>query len=141
MSAAKHIPHEHFIMALSALVIALSSVILTSHPVEAETNPESRTMRVYCSGPDQINIQVKNTTALIKTDFRNPSIKNTIIEKTSTCIGRRTVREYFCVKTNTGISSKIMICDKDLICDDGACVKPAPAPEASTNTVETPPAG
>lgn len=135
MSAVKQIPHEHFIVALSALVMALSVVIFASYPAGAEPNAGNRAQaRVFCEDSDQMDTTSRGTSVLFKANPQNSALKTAIVEKTDVCIGRRTVREYYCDRNNTGIASKIIACAKDLICDNGACIKPSPLPTASASS-------
>lgn len=135
MPTAKQIPHEHFIMALSVLVIALSGVILTSYPMGAEASKAIQTRsRVFCADSNQINPAVQGMAALVKTDPQDPTRLITLIEKSDACIGRQTVREYYCQKNSVSIISKIIACPKDLICDNGACIQPLPVSPSSSST-------
>ncbi len=139
---ANHIPHEHFIMALSFLVIALSGIITTVHSVEAKAPVKKRVVYTSsCVDPDKRNIATKGTTALVKYNKLNRADSTTIKSNTDTCVNATSIREYTCTKGK--ITSFVSRCPASHGCFNGACVARVQPQTATTiaalTTSTTPP--
>lgn len=121
VNRANHIPHEHFIMALSFLIIALSGIITTVNQAEAKTTVKKRVVYTSsCVDPDKRNIATKGTTALIKYDKQNRKDSSLVKSNTDSCINTTTVREYICnVRKITSFNYR---CPDDFGCYNGACL-------------------
>lgn len=120
--AVYHIPHEHFIVALSFLVIALAGVVFTQSSAEAAKAPAKTSVTVSCSDPDDLNVTTKAT--VTRTQINNKTKKATVTKKTDACVSKTVVREYACSKTNT-ITSKVIVCPSGTKCQKGACAEGA----------------
>jgi hypothetical protein len=142
-----HIPHEHFIVALSFLVISLSGIIMGFGQASAQggRQPVSNTV---CSDSDGgKDIKTAGKTTLTKTNSQNPKIKTITSSKTDACVGAAGVREYFCtVRNGQGvISSQVISCGSKGYCSKGACITRSPISQQvvsstpSTTPSSTPP--
>ncbi len=123
-----HIPHEHFIVALSFLVISLTGIILTQGSADAAKLPVKAkvTYTTNCSDPDGLDVTSKGTVAQTKIDNSAKRVKS-VTKKTDVCISKKVVREYFCGKNNV-INSKIVSCPTNSECKQGACVNTSTTP-------------
>ncbi len=140
-AAYHHIPHEHFIMALSFFIIALSGVILINKPVSAKNTLKRPAVVVVCQDPDQSNPNIQGTTVL--TEINNTTDnQETKSLQTDACVNADTVREYVCGPKGQTITSKLSFCGNGRACSNGACLvsssTPSLLPEITTPTVGAP---
>lgn len=127
-----HIPHEHFIVALSFLVIALVGIVFALGTAEAQSPARPKTMGV-CSDSDQLDLTTKGTVMLTQFNVRGAVVASST--KTDLCISKNVIREYYCTKKNR-VTSKTTRCPKQSVCQDGACIVPSTVPSNDPNTVE-----
>lgn len=119
---ANHIPHEHFIVAFSFLVIALSGIITTTATVDAAKVPTKKKIAYIasCIDPDKRNIATKGTTAITRYEKLNRTNNSTVSSKTDSCVNAKSVREYLC--SGGKITSVVSKCPKNYSCFNGACI-------------------
>lgn len=135
---ANHIPHEHFIAACSALVIALAGVIMTISPADASpTIVFEPRFEIICRDTDNGFIPEQQGSALLLNfNTQNRSVKRLSIE-TDSCANPRTVIEYACGKDNTSIIKEQTRCRTDEVCSNGACINKTTLLSTPSDTTTT----
>lgn len=132
-----HIPHEHFIMALSLFVIALSSVLLTSDTAVSRTTSESVLgVTIAAGGSSGYSSSTPPAYACVDSDgggnasgytagsVRVTDSMNNTITLSDECFNATAVKEYYCSTTTTdpGYRTINETCYNGY-CQNGACKK------------------
>lgn len=111
-----HVPREHFIVAFSALVIALSGIILTGPSVQAAT-PVTQYSCKDSDGGLKADVAGKTVRSQVNTRTK---LSNVLRTEKDYCKNKNVLVEYGCSKD--AIVSKTIPCGRDQLCQAGACV-------------------